>query len=71
MLNDFDIKFEKRRKLIRNFTIGIAVVVFLGIGVQIWSVYYAFNKVEENGGVQKTLTDILRVVKQIDKDSDK
>lgn len=68
--DNFEERFNKRRKLIKRFIIGISIFVILGIFVQIGAVYYGYTKIEENGGFQKTATDILRVVKQIDKDSE-
>lgn len=69
-INDFDKKFEARRKKIKMFFITSFTLIFLGIIVQIAFVYWGYNTIQNNGGVQKTLTDIVRTVKQIDKDSD-
>lgn len=69
-INDFDKKFEARRKKIKMFFITSFTLIFLGIIVQIAFVYWGYNTIQNNGGVQKTLTDIVRTVKQIDRDSD-
>ena len=69
-INDFDKKFEARRKKIKMVFITSFTLIFLGIIVQIAFVYWGYNTIQNNGGVQKTLTDIVRTVKQIDKDSD-
>ena len=69
-INDFDKKFEARRKKIKMFFITSFTLIFLGIIVQIAFVYWGYSTIQNNGGVQKTLTDIVRTVKQIDKDSD-
>jgi ABC-type transporter Mla maintaining outer membrane lipid asymmetry permease subunit MlaE len=69
-INDFDKKFEARRKKIKMFFITSFTLIILGIIVQIAFVYWGYNTIQNNGGVQKTLTDIVRTVKQIDKDSD-
>lgn len=68
--NDFDKKFEARRKKIKMFFIASFTMIILGIIVQIAFVYWGYSTIQNNGGVQKTLTDIVRTVKQIDKDSD-
>lgn len=52
------------------FFITSFTLIILGIIVQIAFVYWGYNAIQNNGGVQKTLTDIVRTVKQIDKDSD-
>lgn len=67
---DFEERFNKKRKLIKNVMITIATLTFLAVGAQLYFVYWGIKQVDENGGLQKTLTDIVRVVKQIDKDSD-
>ena len=69
-INDFDKKFEARRKKIKMFFITSFTLIILGIIVQIAFAYWGYNAIQNNGGVQKTLTDIVRTVKQIDKDSD-
>ena len=69
-INDFDKKFEARRKKIKMIFITSFTLIILGIIVQIAFVYWGYNTIQNNGGVQKTLTDIVRTVKQIDKDSD-
>lgn len=69
-INDFDKKFEARRKKIKMVFITSFTLIFLGIIVQIAFVYWGYSTIQNNGGVQKTLTDIVRTVKQIDKDSD-
>ena len=68
--NDFDKKIEARRKKIKMFFITSFTLIFLGIIVQIAFVYWGYSTIQNNGGVQKTLTDIVRTVKQIDRDSD-
>lgn len=69
--SNFKTEFDKKRNKIRNFVIAIFVIVIGIIILQFGAIYYGFTKVEENGGFQKTATDILRTIKQIDKDSDK
>lgn len=68
--NDFDKKFEARRKKIKMFFITSFTMIILGIIVQMAFVYWGYSTIQNNGGVQKTLTDIVRTIKQIDKDSD-
>lgn len=68
--DDFHKKFEERRRWIKRIFISILVLTLLAVAAQIGFMYYGYTKIEENGGVQKTLTDILRTVKQIDKDSE-
>lgn len=69
--NNFEKQFEERRKLFKRIFITMFLLVIVATFAQLGFIYYGYTKVEENGGFQKTATDILRVVKQIDKDSDK
>lgn len=68
--DDFHKRFEERKRWIKRIFISILVLTLLAVFAQIGFIYYGYTKIEENGGVQKTLTDILRTVKQIDKESD-
>lgn len=67
---DFNKEFGKTRKKVRIIFAVVASVItlmFIGyIAVGFWT----YNTVVDNGGVQKTATDIVRTIKQIDKDSD-
>lgn len=68
--NNFNDEFNKTKNKIKwgfRIILGIMVVTIVGyISIGMWSV----NSINENGGVQKTITDIVRTIKQIDKDSD-
>lgn len=67
---NFNDEFNKTRNKVKwgfRIIIGFMFLTILGyIGIGLWTV----NSVTENGGVQKTITDIVRTIKQIDKDSD-
>ncbi len=68
--NNFNAEFNNTKnkvKIIFRIVLISIVLIFLGyMGLGIWT----YNTINDNGGVQKTITDIVRTVKQIDKDSD-
>ena len=68
--NNFKDEFNKTKNKIKwgfRIIIGFMILTILGyIGIGMWTI----NSVNTNGGVQKTITDIVRTIKQIDKDSD-
>lgn len=68
--DDFHKKFEERRRWIKRIFISILVLTLLAVFAQISFIYYGYTKIEENGGIQKTLVDLVRTAKQIDKESD-
>ena len=66
--NDFHSKFENKRKwIVRTIIAGFIIIITANVLTGWWVV----NTVNEEGGVQATLTKLLKIAKQIDKDSDK
>ena len=66
--NDFHSKFENKRKwIVRTIIAGFIIIIAANVLTGWWVV----NTVNEEGGVQATLTKLLKIAKQIDKDSDK
>lgn len=70
MYNDFDKEFERKRKRIKRFFIGIAVVTVLIAGAQLGMLYFGYTKIEENGGIRATLVDLLREANKIQKEAE-
>ena len=66
---DFNTKFNNMRKwIIRAIVAGFIIII---IGANVLTGWWVVNTVNEEGGVQATLTKLLKIAKQIDKDSDK
>lgn len=70
MYNDFNKEFERKRKRIKRFVIGIAIVTVLLAGAQLGMLYFGYTKIEENGGIRATLVDLIREANKIQKEAE-
>ena len=70
MYNDFNKEFERKRKRIKRFVIGIAIVTVLLAGAQLGMLYFGYTKIEENGGLRATIVDLLREANKIQKEAE-
>ena len=70
MRNEFEEKFNNKKKLIRRFFIGISTFIILAICVQIGAVYYGVTKIQESGGVHNVAVSILKEINSIAKEAE-
>ena len=70
MYNDFNKELERKRKRIKRFVIGIAIVTVLLAGTQLGMLYFGYTKIEENGGLRATIVDLLREANKIQKEAE-
>lgn len=68
MLN-FEEERAKTKKKIKIIFISILVFGGLIICGHVAAGYWLYNQVEANGGVKETLVDVVKTIKQIDKES--
>ena len=70
MYNDFNKEFERKRKRIKRFFIGIAIATVLVAGLQLGMLYFGYTKIEENGGFRATIVDLIREANKIQKEAE-
>lgn len=70
MLN-FEEERAKTKKKIKFIFWSIIVAGVLVIATHVCFGIWAYDKIQENGGVKETLVDVIKTMKQIDKESNK
>lgn len=68
MLN-FEKERAKTKKKIKFIFWSIIVAGVLVITLHVCFGIWAYDKIQENGGVKETLVDVIKTMKQIDKES--
>ena len=70
MLN-FEEERAKTKKKIKfifwSIIVAGALIITAHVGFGIW----VYDKIQDNGGVKETLVDVVKTMKQIDKESNK
>lgn len=69
MFNFEEERQRTRKKIMKIFWIIVTVMVVMVVG-HIAAGYWIYNQVQDNGGVKETLVDVVKTIKQIDKESD-
>lgn len=69
--NDFNKSQDKIHKIVKRMFIVILTLIVLIVAGKIYVGYYIYDEIQENGGVKNSLVEIMRLYKQIDKESDK
>ena len=70
MHNDFNKEFEKKRRRMKIFFIGMVIATVLIAGAQLGMFYIGYTKIEENGGLRATIVDLLREANKIQKEAE-
>ena len=70
MLN-FEEERAKTKKKIKFIFWSIIVAGVLIITAHVGFGLWAYGKIQDNGGVKETLVDVVKTIKQIDKESNK
>ena len=70
MLN-FEEERAKTKKKIKFIFWSIIVAGALVITTQVGFGIWVYDKIQDNGGVKETLVDVVKTMKQIDKESNK